>query len=862
MAKYSDISVDELFEQALEQPANEREAFLLGACPEQEELRNQVLALLEAHDNVGSFLEGSAESARDALYSDISRDWQDKSESRVGTQVEKYTLLAEIGRGGCSTVYNGHREEEDWKQDAAIKILRRGLDTDDILRRFHAERQILTHLTHPGVASIYDAGITDDGLPWFAMELVDGENITDFCESNVPGLEERLKLFLQVTEIISFAHRHLIVHRDIKPSNILVSAEGHVKLLDFGISKVLEVTDEEMLQVYTRTGVNPSTPDYAAPEQLSGKAITTETDVYQLGLLLSKLLTGSLPVATGAESKSDDRSNPKKPSDLASDIKSIPTTVLCGDLDTIILKALRHEPEQRYPTADALAEDIHRYLENRPIEARPPSLRYRMAKFFRRHTWAVPVGALATLGVIAYLVTVTIYAERLQTERDLKTAEAERAENIKSFLVDFLRAPDPYEGEGHDVTMQQALDNAADKAEIELADKPVLQAEVFGTLATVYRNLDLHEEAVSMWDKQLPVLQATARNNIEELELRREKANSMFRSAGRDEAIQELQAVETQLEKQYPDRVDELARTHIYLGQIEQESGDLNQAAAYFEQAIAFARSVAPQDDELLAMTLLPAGRVHSNKGQFSDAFDLFDEAEKLLKKVHGADDLRVIQTGLAKADTMARMRKQPEETLAIYESAASRFEKTLGPLHKETISALSNSAYVYNWMDQHTKAESIYRTTLSRRLEKYANQPAMPVALNMVSLGTTLSHLDRNQEAADMLVDARKMMAKLVEPGHYQLGYSDMTLVHIYEVLENYPEMERVAKRALDLFSPVMDRGRSVREAAQCRYAGALAHQGRRDEAQPLLRDAIEALQKVSGPENILDECNTYLSL
>ncbi len=863
------LTVDELFEQTLELPESERSAFVLKNCSDEIQ-RTQVFSLLNVHKEAGTFLTENAEQSRDTLYKNIQEEWDDSPQNRVGEQIEKYTIVEEIGRGGRSTVYKGHREEEDWQQDAAIKILRRGIDTDDVLRRFHSERQILTHLTHPGIANILDAGITNDGLPWFAMELVDGVNIEEHCSSNNLTLVERLKIFLQVTEIVSFAHRHLIVHRDIKPSNILVNSEGHVKLLDFGISKVLDVPDDEMLQVYTRTDVNPATPDYAAPEQLKGQTITTATDVYQLGLLLSKLLTGQLPIATGPESTVDDRGQPKKVSELVSGTNTLSNTFsntiksskLVGDIDTIILKTLRQEPEHRYPSVGALADDIQRYIKNRPIEARPPSLSYRMKKFFRRQPWALPAGILTTLAITGYIITVTIYADRLQVERDLKIAEAERAESIKAFLVDFLRAPDPYEGEGFDVTMKQALDNAASKAQSEFAQRPVLQADIYGTLATVYRNLDLHKEAVALWDKQLPFLENSTVEPEVVLEVRRERANSIFRSVGRDQAVAELLEVKGLLEADSDKNTAQLATAHIYLGQIEQESGDLNKAAEYLEQAVSYARSVTPQNDELLASTLLPAGRVQSDKGQFSKAFEFLEEAESLLKRVHGDDAIQVIQTSMAKADTMARMRRNPEDALAIYENAASRLEKILGPMHQERITALSNSAYVYNWLRKHDKAESIYRRVLALRIEKFEGRDEMSVVLTKVSLGTTLSHLKRNQEAADLLVDARAMMVKLVKPGHYQLGYSDMTLAHIYEVLENYPEMERVAKRALDLFDPVMDRGRNVREAAQCRYAGAMVMQGRKKVGHELLNDALGALKKVDGPKNIIAECENYLTL
>ena len=861
MAKtdFSIGDVDRIFEQALELSASERSSFVQNSC-DTKELEAQVLKLLKTHEKLGTFLQGPAEQARDSLYGDISANWPEKPLDRINSRIGKFRIVKEIGRGGGSSVYQGLREEQDWKQLSAIKILRRGLDTDDVLQRFHAERQILTNLKHPGIVSIQDAGVTDDGLPWFAMELVEGHNICDYCQTNNLGLQKRLRIFLKVLDVVNFAHQNLIVHRDIKPSNILVTNDGKVKLLDFGISKVLEGSNEEIEKTYTRTNIYVATLDYAAPEQIDGRAITTATDIYQLGLLLCKILTGQLPITTS--NNIGEIQKTVRPSDLNGDKNSIDSKFIKGDIDTLILKAIRREPENRYASTDALTRDIQRILENRPIDAQPPTLSYRLRKFFKRQPWALPIGVLVAIGMISYLVTINLYNQRLQIERNLKTAEVIRVEKIKSFLVDFLKAPDPYEGDGINVTMKQALENAADKIKTELKNQPDLQSEVYGTLAIVYRNLDLNQQAVNLWNKELELIQPSDDNRLRRIGINREKAFGFFKSNIENEkqAISELLSAKENYQKYFPNNYSAQSLTEKYLAEIELETGNLNIAFEYLVQAEKLARKTVPQNDDLLANILLIKSDIHSNKGQFEETFEHLLEAEALLLELYGEHSLALIQTSMKKADAMARTRQTPEQALTIYLNASQQFTKILGESHSETLSARANSAYVYNWLKEHQKAKDIYQDVLSIRQQKFAGQIEMKVVTNMVSLASSLAYLDLNHEAAELLIKARSQMVQIVKPGHITLGYSDMTLAHIYEVLENYPEMERVAKRALDIFDPLVDRGRSVREAAQCRYAAALGFQGEKDKAKTLLLDALTALKGVAGSKNIIKECNVYL--
>jgi eukaryotic-like serine/threonine-protein kinase len=362
------LEVLRLFDGALELPEEQRAAFVAQAADGDAALAAEVRALLEAEERSRNFFEANAvavhEAALDELVTEPPPD--DGAGEAVPRRIGRYRVIAELGRGGWGTVYHAERDTGDFEQRVAIKVLRRGLDTDDVLARFRAEGRILARLDHPGIARLLDGGATDDGRPFLTMELVDGQPITEYCRQRSLDVAARLRLFLDVARAVEYAHRNLVVHRDLKPSNILVSADGQVKLLDFGIAKLLgDEVGEDPDTPHTRTGLRPMTPEYASPEQVRGEPITTASDVYQLGLLLYELLTGFRPYAASessadrrAESLREEPTAPSaavlKPADASDAAARDDLTaarrvgrLLRGDLDTIVLKALRRDSRHR-----------------------------------------------------------------------------------------------------------------------------------------------------------------------------------------------------------------------------------------------------------------------------------------------------------------------------------------------------------------------------------------------------------------------------------------------------------------------------------------------------------------------------------
>ena len=468
---------------ALQAPPDERADVLDRLCDNDLELRREVESLLAAHEESEGFLATSAESfAAPFVVAAAARE----SGDRPGDIVGRYRLIEEIGRGGMGTVWLAERADGEFEQKVALKLIKRGMDSDEILARFLRERQILARLEHPNIAHLLDGGVNHDGRPYFAMELVTGNAITDYCDELKLGIDERLRLFIVVARAVGYAHRNLVVHRDIKPSNVLVDRDGTIKLLDFGIAKVLdEPTDHH--GATTRPMARLMTTEYASPEQIAGKQVTTASDVYQLGLLLYELLTSRPPYSAERQTGSQFR-RPSSFVRLHSSDNSYKRLYrrLRGDLDTIVLRALREEPERRYPSAQDLAEDVERHLAKLPIRFGGDSARYRAAKFFQRHR----LGVMSAAGIIALIVGVTAFdAAQVRRERDRARHEADKATETTQLMARFLQGWSPDASDRGEVSAKKLLGEAALRAQRELANRPEMLAATLSILGDFHTTL-------------------------------------------------------------------------------------------------------------------------------------------------------------------------------------------------------------------------------------------------------------------------------------------------------------------------------------------------------------------------------------
>src|SRR5450631_2423214 len=503
--------ISSVFDQLCELPECERSAMLELRCGEDAELRRDVSALLEA-DAGGRALDVHVPK----LCLAVAADWVRDSEALpAGTVIGNWRIQRELGRGGMGMVMLAERVDGQFEQRAALKLIKRGMDSEAVLARFLQERQILARLSHPNIAHLLDGGLSADGRPYFVMEYVEGAPLIDYCAAHALDLRARIGCVLKICAALQFAHRQLVVHLDIKPSNVIVTKAGEVKLLDFGIAKLLGESPAEP-PLHTRTQAQrPFTAGYASPEQLLGEPVSTATDVYGIGCLLYELLTGHR--ANGDAASPEEarqalaRGEPLAPSKAAGTTRAVPGISprrLRGDFDTIVLKALKREPERRYPTVEALAEDLRRCLDEHPIAARRDTLLYRTGKFVTRNPIGVALAALAFVG----LPGATTFA---LSQASSARAEALRAQAVTHYLVDIFRVADPKGTPGGmKLTAREVLDAGAKQMQLRLAQQPQLEASFSLVLGTIYGGLGENERAITLLQRALLLRQGDERDEI------------------------------------------------------------------------------------------------------------------------------------------------------------------------------------------------------------------------------------------------------------------------------------------------------------------------------------------------------------
>lgn len=666
--------IEEALCYAAEVPLTDRSSWLDQFCQGDEHLRAEIESLLNSELAAKDFLEYSV-----APYAGMLLD--EEFAQTPSLKVGPYRVLREIGRGGMGVVYVAEREDE-FRQRVAIKLLKRGLDTEDILRRFRNERQILASLNHPNIAKIFDGGMTDDGLPYFVMEYIDGSTLLQHCESRALSNQERLRLFRRVCAAVQHAHQNLIIHRDLKPSNILVSNEGMIKLLDFGVAKLLSADPSDGAVSQTHAAHRVMTPEYASPEQVRGEHVTTLTDVYSLGVVLYELLTGAKPYklkdTSAAElSRAICESEPSKPSEAVSselldNAEQVRTVIrnpklLRGDLDNIVLMALRKDPARRYKSVDQFSEDIRRHLDGLPVIARQDTFAYRTSKFINRHRVGVIAASVVALAIIAGGVISIWEAHRATVQR----ARAERRFNEVRKLSNSLmfEIHDSVQNlQGSTPTRQLIVSRALEylnSLATESSDDASLQEE----LATAYRkvgdiqgnpysaNLGDIDGAMTSYARAQSIYESLIKGNSKNTAARRDLTALYDRigeirlhasnTKGALEVFQKALELRQQLITENPNDAAlqrEVAVSHMKIGEASQKLGDVKTALEQERQALSTFESIAAHDPQNakasrdVTIALNKLGYILFVAGDFSASLELYRKAFAIAETLAAKD--------------------------------------------------------------------------------------------------------------------------------------------------------------------------------------------------------------------------------
>ncbi len=751
------------------------------------------------------------------------------SAGRIPQDIGPYRLLQKIGEGGMGEVWIAEQNKPIHRR-VALKLIKAGMDTRQVIARFESERQALAMMDHPAIAKVFDAGETSDGRPYFVMEYVQGVPITIYCDQNRLTTKERLELFRHVCEGVQHAHQKAIIHRDLKPSNILVAIQDGVavpKIIDFGVAKATAQSLTERT-LYTELGMLIGTPEYMSPEQaeMSGLNVDTRTDIYSLGAILYELLVGALPFdpkelrRAGFDEirrkiREDD---PPKPSTKLSTMgdasvaraqsrRTEPPALIRqirGDLDWITMKALEKDRTRRYGSPSELAADIERYLHNQPVLACPPSTLYKAGKFIRRHRFGVGVASAAVILLVAFSVTTAVQARRIARERDRANQEAEASRRVSDFLTGLFKVSNPSEARGNSVTAREILDKGADKIARELQDQPVVQGKLMSTMGTVYDSLGLYAPAQALLEK----------------------------------------ALETRTKALGPDHPD-VAGALGQLGTVMWHRGDLAKAKDFMEHALAINEKLFGPDSIEVAASLHNLGNLDWSWGKYDEARSLLQRCLSIREKILGPEDADVAAT-LNSLGAIAYREGDFKKAGEIWERTLAIREKTLGPDHPYLAQTLNNLAIVYTYSGEPKRAVPLLERVV-RIQEKVLGPKHTDLASGLMNLGDALSKSGREIEAKPCFDRAVAIM-EAASPDNPELARFLDRQAAVLLKEKDLTGAERIYERSLALRQKTLgpkspDVAESLSGLAQCAFQS-----GRLSEAESLYERALALVRKPDG--------------
>lgn len=656
--------VSRIFDLALTLPQERRTTYIKNLCADDSELQQEINELLNSVEESDRMLEDHLEK-NEALLHDLSKHLEESKVHRslTGATLGNWKVTELLGRGGMGDIYKVKRIKSDIHQVGALKIMRQGLDTPENVRRFRLEKQILAGLHHPNIARLIDGGISDSELPYLVMEYVEGTPINRFCDQNKLSINDRLQLFKAVCRGVQYAHKNLVVHRDLKPDNILVTKDGHVKILDFGIAKLLDPDLYDLSTVETRQHMRIMSLEYAAPEQLAGESITTATDVYPLGIMLYQLLAGLHPfdfedkgfreieqiVLHEPATIPSRRLRDYKDAGLVATSRDTNRATLIkkleGDLDAIILKALRKEIAERYESVGQLVDDLERYENHQPVEARFNTTRYRISKFYQRHKKGMGIAATA---LVVIITLVSFYTFRLAQERNEAQLEAEKTEQVKDLLVEIFQSGNPFiYPNAKNLSVQEVLERGTQKVSNSLETQPLIKAELHEALGSVYSGLVMYPQAEPLLRKALTTYeQELGPDHPDVAQTSNLLGFMLFRKGEYGHAEELLEKASQIYHNNYGIDSPQYAYTSTLLGNLYAETGRPEQALEYFNSAIQIYEQA---DTPKIADAFMDRGYLLMDLNRLDEAQESLNESISLFKKYYKEPDAAIANalTGL-----------------------------------------------------------------------------------------------------------------------------------------------------------------------------------------------------------------------
>jgi eukaryotic-like serine/threonine-protein kinase len=795
-----------VFLEALDTAPKDRASLLEARCGADATLRQEVEALLDSGEQAEDYLWALARRARAPIEGGTGYFAE-------GRQLGAYRLLWQIGQGGMGAVYLAERADRQFEKQVAVKLLPMGLDTGAARERFLAERRILANLEHPGIARLLDAGIGEDGTPYFVMEYVDGEPIDAYCHRRRLGIAERIDLFLQVCAAVQYAHRNLVVHRDIKPGNILVTPDGAARLLDFGIAKVLGSVPGSDATAPMRTAGLVMTPAYASPEQVRGETVTTLTDVYALGGLLYELLAGQAPLQAAGLSPGQLEQliclqDPVPPSVAArraaaagrgTAAGSAGTGIsrnMWGDLDTIALMALRKEPSLRYGSVAELVEDLHRYRDGLPVRARVPSVRYRIAKFARRNRLAVAAGGLVVMSLVGGLGGAVAHSVRLEEERDRARFEATRAESVTAFLIDLFDDAGS-SGARDTLSVGQLLARGEERLGPDAELQPLVRIELLGALSRAYERTGLDAAARRMSEVRL----AAVRDHYGSTHL-------------------------------------ETAAALVQYGLQRVQDRHWDTGLARLEEAVAILRALPRQAQHtgkvhgMLRAALFGLGQAYREVNRLDESLQAVQEYIALGRDHDHVDGPTA--PDIAMLAFILRRHERYDEAAALYEEAIDLMRPT-----PDGVSALvlNNYASMLRVMDRFDEAEMYFRESLdimgAGRSAESDEDFTYAVHNNLAAL---LTQLGRHAEAVGVAQQARALTEAVYPPDHWRVARVTRRVGEAYRAGGDCAAADPHLRAALSIFQDALGPDHTWTALSRARVGTCLVELGRLKEAEELL--------------------------